>query len=250
MSPEPVFVVTRPTPDHRVLMDTLGDKAIHNPAFELLPETDSGVASIIVRISDFDLAIVTSPFAARLLADAPVKPGTGRVRFIAPGRGTASLLGAAGRAAGFPVSGGTSEDILGMPEFRHVEGKRIAIVGAPGGRGLLARELSRRGAQVESLHIYRRKALPASTRLIRALARGERLVVFISSMQAFGMIQRSLPERLRPGWRGGHFVVSSERLETACRNAGVRRIQRASGAADEQMLAASASAGWLPPPSA
>lgn len=235
--------MTRPAPDHQALLAALAAKgvaAIHCPAFELESAPEQSLAQQLSRIGEVDLTIVTSPVAARLLArhlDTD-QPGVSEVQFVVPGRGTASALEAVGIAARFPVSGGTSEHILAMPEFDDVSHKRIAVVGAPGGRGLLASELSARGADVENMHVYHRRALAPSAALVDALHHSEDLVIFISSLQAFSIILESLPEALRPVWLNSRFVVSSARIQRACRDAGVRRIRCAAGASDEEMLAA------------
>lgn len=247
-SPEPPFVVTRPAPDHRNLMTRLGEAgidAIHSPAFEIEQVPEPLLGNLIDDLKAFDIVIVTSPVAARLIARGASASGIRELRFFAPGRGTASVLGAAGVRCRFPESGGTSEDILAMPDLAGIEGAGVAIVGAPGGRGLLAGELSRRGARVKALDVYRRKPVTPAPALIDALRQGNATVVLISSRQAFDMIGVALAEELRPAWLGSRFVVSSERLERACREAGVSRIRRASGAADELMLAAALEAGWM-----
>lgn len=247
-SPESPFVVTRPAPDHRGLMAGLGDAgidAIHSPAFEIEQVPEPLLGDRIEGLKVFDVAIVTSPVAARLVARRASGSGIQAVRFFAPGRGTASVLDAAGLRCRFPDSGGTSEHILAMPDLAGIEGARVAIVGAPGGRGLLASEFSRRGARVEAVHVYSRNPLPPAPALIDVLRRGTDAVVLISSRQAFGMIGDALGADLRPAWLGLRFVVSSERLERVCSEAGVSRIRRASGAADDLMLAAALEAGWM-----
>lgn len=247
-SPEPPFVVTRPAPDHRKLMarlDEAGIDAIHSPAFEIEQVPEPLLGNLMDDLKAFDLVLVTSPVAARLIARRASGLDTQELRFLAPGQGSASVLEAVGIRCRFPESGGTSEDILAMPEFSGIEGVGVAIVGAPGGRGLLASELSRRGARVEAVHVYRRKPVAPAPALIDALRQGSAAVVLISSRQAFDMIGGALAEELRPAWLGSRFVVSSERLERVCREAGVSRIRRASGAADELMLAAALEAGWM-----
>lgn len=242
-------VVTRPAPDHEALLQALADRglaAIHCPAFELQSEPDQQLAGVLGALPGFDLAIVTSPLAARLLAERLAPRDVESVQFVVPGAGTAGALDAAGIPARFPSAGGTSEDILGLPEFSGIEGKRVAIVGAPGGRGLLAREVCRRGAHVESVHVYRRVPLPPNPRLTAALRGADRLVIFISSLQAFNLLLQSLPEELKPDWLRNCFVVSSLRLARACREAGADRICSAAGASDASMLAAATDAGWIP----
>lgn len=244
-----MFVVTRPAPDHEAFVRDLAERGlstVHCPAFELQGEPEQRLARKLDDLPGFDLAIVTSPLAARLLARGLAPGDVASVQFIAPGAGTAGALNAAGIPVRFPASGGTSEHILGLPEFSEIEGKRIAIVGAPGGRGLLARELARRGARVESVHVYRRVALPPNPRLAAALQGGDRLVIFISSLQAFNMILESLRGETRSAWLASCFVVSSSRIEQACREAGAQRVCAAAGASDAAMLAAATDAGWIP----
>jgi len=247
-SPESPFIVTRPTPDHQGLMVQLseaGIPAIHNPAFEIEPVSESELADRIGGLAAFDLVIVTSPVAARLIAERAAGSGLRDLRFFAPGAGTAAVLHSAGLQCRFPESGGTSEHILAMPAFADVHAARVGIVGAPGGRGLIASELSRRGAVVEAVHVYRRKSLSPAPELIRALRKGHDPVVLISSRQAFDLITNALDRELRSAWLNSRFVVSSERLERACCCAGVSRIRQAPGAADEHMLAAARDAGWM-----
>ncbi len=236
-----VFVVTRPAPDHARSMQALGEigrAAIHNPGFRFEHEPAGRLERRLAELADFDLAIVTSPMAARLVAAHSTPAGTENVRFIAPGRGTASILEAAGFRADWPETGGTSEHILAMPELEKIDPGRVAIVGAPGGRTLLAREFSRRGAEVVPIHLYRRIAAPPNPALLEALRSRAELVVLISSRQAFEMILEGLPHELRESWLAASFVVSSARMASLCRDAGAHRISIAAGAADQPMLSA------------
>ncbi|HMB40162.1 MAG TPA: uroporphyrinogen-III synthase [Wenzhouxiangellaceae bacterium] len=242
------LVVTRPAPDHQRLMGKLrelGVPAIHSPAFEIEAAPESELSKRMDEIGVCALAIVTSPVAARLVARRAKGRGILHVPCIAPGQGTSSILEEAGLCCSYPHRGGTSEHILDMPDLADINGKRVAIVGAPGGRGLLANELARRGGRIETVHIYCRKAVPPRRSLIDALRLGHDPVVLISSLQAFGMISGSLPEDVTQAWLEGRFIVSSGRLEESCRKAGVSRIHRAAGAADDQMLCAAEKAGWM-----
>lgn len=245
---ESPLIVTRPAPDHRKLMARIaeaGNPAIHCPAFEIEPVPKPVLGDRLARLQGFDAVIVTSPVAARLIAAEGDNPRMRNIRFLAPGKGTASVLRAVGLQCRFPDSGGTSEHILAMPDLDGVDGRRVAVVGAPDGRGLLASALSERGASVEKVHVYLRKPLAPVPALIDALRRRLDPVVLISSRQALDMITAALDEELRPAWLNLRFVVSSRRLERACRDAGIPRIRRADGAADEQMLVAASQAGWI-----
>jgi uroporphyrinogen-III synthase len=222
-----------------------GIPAIHSPAFEIEQASESQLGDRIDGLKAFDAVVVTSPVAARLIAGRAASAGNRPLCFFAPGAGTAAVLHSAGLQCKFPDGGGTSEHILAMPDFVEVDASRIAIVGAPGGRGLIASELSRRGAVVEAVYVYRRKLLSPAPELISALRQGHDPVVLISSRQAFDMLTDSLDEELRPAWLNARFVVSSERLKRLCSGAGVSRIRQAPGAADEHMLATALDAGWM-----
>ena len=226
-------------------LDAAHLSAIHCPAFELERAPETSLAERIESLTAFDAIIATSPVAARLIAERSTRTDLRNRRFFAPGKGTASALDAVGVRCKFPATGGTSEHILAMPELADVGGARVAIVGAPGGRGLLASELDARGASVEAVHLYHRKPLAPTPALIDSLSRGHDPIVLISSRQAFDMISDALDDETKRAWLDSRFVVSSARLVRACRNAGVSRIQCAAGAADEQMLAAAREAGWM-----
>ncbi len=78
-----------------------------------------------------------------------------RLRVLAVGGRTATLLRAEGIAAVAPDDA-TSEGLLELPELARPAGQRILLVTGEGGRGLLAPELGRRGAEVVRFDCYRR----------------------------------------------------------------------------------------------
>lgn len=245
ISANAVFVVTRPSPDQTGLMEALASQgriAIHNPGFRLESEPEGHLVQLLHRLSSFDLVIVTSPTAARLVA-ANMNPGPiESVRFVAPGPGTGAILESAGIPVIWPETGGTSEHVLATAA-ENIVPERVAIVGAPGGRKLLAREFSRRGAQVVPFHLYRRVPVAPNPDLVDGLKKGVELVNFLSSRQAFDTILAGLPQTLRSVWLASAFVVSSARLAAIIREAGAKRVRIADGASDEAMLAAASLEG-------
>lgn len=104
----------------------------------------------------FQYVIFVSEHAVRLglprLAEALPLP---RLRVLAVGARTAALLEAQGIAASAPEDA-TSEGLLALPELERPAGQRILLVTGEGGRGLLAPELSQRGAEVVRFDCYRR----------------------------------------------------------------------------------------------
>ncbi len=235
-----LFVVTRPEPDHVRLMQLLGKKrlaAIHNPGFRLESEAEEQLKQLPVRLAAFDLVIVTSPMAARLVAAHTGAAEVEGVRFIAPGPGTGSFLEAAGIPVRWPESGGTSEHILAMTAGDTAP-KRVGIVGAQGGRNLLAEEFFSRGAEVVPINVYHRVPVAPNPELVERLGKGVELAILVSSRQAFETILAGLPRALHGPWLAAGFVVSSARIAKLIREAGAQRVRIASGASDEAMLAA------------
>jgi len=217
--------------------------ALHSPGFRLERYPDELIDRRLRGLVGSDLVIVTSPMAARLVAERPLPVGLRQVRFIVPGSGTASILETAGIAAAWPEDGGTSEHILAMVQ-NQPRPNRVAIVGAPGGRTLLARELSRRGARTTPVYLYQRVAVAPNRDLLDALKRARNLVVLISSGQAFETILGGLPDALRVDWLACAFVVSSTRIAEVCRSAGARRVRVAAGASDKAMLSSALGKEW------
>jgi len=237
-SSEPVAVITRPAPDHQSLtqaLDARNQRWVHAPAFALNEYGD--IDQRLDAVKSCDVVIVTSPATARIVARHVAPSNVASARWIAPGAGTAGVLRAAGFDVRTPESGGTSEDVLTLPELHDVRELTVAIVGAPGGRDAIGRELLRRGAaNVKPIHLYQRQPLPAAQTLIDVLQKSERAIVLVSSVRVIEHLFSTTPDALRPTLRECAFVVSSRRTEAACRSHDVRHIVRAAGAGTEALL--------------
>jgi uroporphyrinogen-III synthase len=234
----PVAVVTRQAPDHRGLtrrLDARNVRWVHAPAFELREFADAPARARALH--SCDLVLVTSPATARIAVEHVAPSMVQNARWIAPGEGTASILRESGIDARTPASGGTSEDVLAMPEMNDVAGRTVAIVGAPGGRETIGRELRRRGAAaVRRVHFYERLPLQAAPALLDLLERRIPAIVLASSVLVIEHLFSSIPDQLRPALSECGFVVSSARTEAACQRQGVRRLERAPGAGAEAMV--------------
>lgn len=184
-----------------------------------------------------DVLIFTSPAAVRFaLALAPLAKTHGTV--VAVGQGTARALQRHGIAAQVPASRQDSEGVLGLPPLQQPEGKRVALIGAPGGRGLMQQQLMERSAALREVHVYRRAASRLTTRHQEAVQQlPAAACVLLSSVEALQNLQAQLSP---PAW--AHLcrataVVSSERIEEAARAAGFVRIHRAASANRADLLA-------------
>jgi uroporphyrinogen-III synthase len=203
-------------------------------------EDATAVDAALRRALDGDVVVFTSPAAVRFAAD--VLPLATRATVIAVGRGTARALKTASVPdARFPENSQNSEGVLGLPELATVAGKRIALVGAPGGRGLIHEQLALRGALLEDIHVYHRVAPRIDRRHIDPLLKlSRRSAVLLSSAEALDHLRRAL---IAPAWRKlvqAVAVVSSDRLRDIAMEAGFERVAVARSALPADLLQAAA----------
>lgn len=237
------IVITRPAgtggPVARKVRE-LGGTPILLPGASLRAAADPAAARGALRSAlHCDVAIFTSPASVRFArALAPLRS---RATVLAPGVGTRRALQRAGLAQAQAPSREDSEGILALPVLQNVGGRRVGIVGAAGGRGLLASELSRRGAGVVHAHVYRRLPPRFDRRHASALLDSDprrQMYVLLSSVEALTNILAALADDARRALLAGIAVVSSARLADAAREAGFARALRASSARVDDMLAA------------
>lgn len=222
----------------RARVRALGGTAVPLPGSSLRA-TDAPVATRVVLHEALrsDAVIFTSPaavrFAARLL------PLRTRAVLIAPGAGTAAALRRiAGLDATTPARA-DSEGMLALPQLQRMHGKRVGIVGAPGGRSLLESTLRKRGAHVVHAHVYQRVPARLDRRHTQGLLRPRGpLYVPLSSSEALRNLLATLPDEAQRALLAGIAVASSDRLLQTAREAGFARVLQAASAHDADLIAA------------
>lgn len=189
-----------------------------------------------------DIAVFTSPaavaFAHRLRPDLAA-----RITLAAAvGAGTALAL----RQAGFVVviqpgaaAEQTSEGLLGCAELATGHGRRLLLISAPGGRGLLEPELSARGFAVQRIDVYQRGPARLDARHQRALdAAALPLGLLLSSAEALDNVLTQLPATSVAHLRQARVAASSERLLAHAQAMGFAEVRRAAGPSIAALLAA------------
>ncbi|GIX36077.1 MAG: hypothetical protein KatS3mg126_1856 [Lysobacteraceae bacterium] len=177
------------------------------------------------------LWVVTSPNAVRGLARW-LRPRPLPVRLLAVGAGTAARLLRAGLGRAIhPRAQQDSEGLLALPPLQRPA--EVVLATGEGGRGLLERELQRRGAQVHRLEVYRRRPRPCPPARCAQLAAlpGPRLV-WVSSAEALAAAGPGFLATVR-GWPA---VVASARLAQAGQAAGLEVVAVAASARPAAML--------------
>lgn len=237
-------VITRPAGTASALAQQVrecGGVPLLLPGLALRAAPDAALATsdLLAALAD-EVLIFTSPSAARFAAR--LLPLHTQAAVLAVGEGTAKALLHHHVQAITPLQQ-NSEGVLAHPLLQKIRGKRIAVIGAPGGRGLLSEQLIARRAQVRDVHVYQRVAPRLDRRHTQALLRlPASAVVLLSSAEALQHLSRLLPADALASLCAATAVVSSERLALAARAEGFDRIVQARSALSDDLLEAAANA--------
>lgn len=234
-------VITRPAGTGSALarrVRQLGGRPVMLPGMALHKALDEAAArsSLQAALND-DVLLFTSPAAVRFAASlAPLRT---EAEVLAIGQGTARALRRHGVRAPHVPERQDSEGALAEPVLQALRGKRLSMIGAPGGRGLLDRTIAERGARLQRVYVYERVAPRLDHRHVQALrdlpasAR-----VLLSSAEAVHNLQHGLPAESWQRLCGAVAVTSSERLGEIARAAGFSRILPARSALSADLLEA------------
>ncbi|HEY8682959.1 MAG TPA: uroporphyrinogen-III synthase [Rhodanobacter sp.] len=234
-----VVVITRPAGTAAVLarrVRAAGGVPLLLPGLALRGMDDplaaqAGLQSVLAD----DLLIFSSPAAVRFAA--ALAPLQTAATVLAVGQGTARALRRHGVHTPLVPARQDSEGLLDHPALHDLHGRRVALIGAPGGRGVLREQLAARGAQWRELHVYRRVAARLDRRHVDALlALPSSARVLLSSAEALHHLQQQLPAPALRRLHAATAVVSSERLATAAAAAGFSRIVLAASALSADLL--------------
>jgi uroporphyrinogen-III synthase len=237
------IIVTRPSGTAAALrrrVQTLGGNAVSLPGISLRAAEDSLRARKQLRAAQgADIVIFTSPAAVRfafaLLPRLRVRRTT---QVCVPGSGSARALQRRGVTnVIYPPARRDSEGLLALPAFARLRNRRVALIGAPGGRDLLPRELRARGARVEIVHVYERGRPRLDRRHLHTLAIASApLVSLFSSADALANLHAVLSPALFGHLAANDCVVSSARIAEVAHTLGFVRVHVAASAEPAAML--------------
>ncbi|MFT3790604.1 MAG: uroporphyrinogen-III synthase [Rudaea sp.] len=242
-------VVTRPAASAGALKRRIaarGGAPLGLPGVGIRAIEDAAAARGALRTArDADLAIFVSPNAVRhAFALLPALRFARATQVCAVGHATARALARHGvRNAIAPAQRQDSEGLLALPALADLRRRRVALIGAPGGRELLPAALRARGAMLQSIHVYRRAAPRWDRRHFAALENAAPpLLTLLSSADVLSRLERGLPPRLFARLVEGECVASSPRLAHAARAAGFARVHIAASAGTRDMIVAAEAA--------
>ena len=243
------IVVTRPADSAGALRRTvnrLDGTAVGLPGIAVRATADAAAARRALRTAqNADIVVFISPAAVRFAWTLLPRLRFARAtRVFAPGPGSVRALRRRGVAgAQSAPDRHDSEGLLSLAALQSVRRRRIILIGAPGGRDLLARELRTRGARVEHVGVYERTAPRLNQRHFAALERAaDPLIVLFSSAEALTNLHALLPAPLFARLAAAECVVSSARLAEIAQSSGFARVHVAQSAAPAALVEAACAA--------
>jgi len=220
-----------------------GARTVAVSPWRLQTRTDAPIRSRLLHALNCDWQLFTSPAAvnaaAKLLSLKQIQHA------VAVGKGTARALRRQGvQQIQVPLRM-DSEGVLALPLMADLQGKQVALITAPGGRGLIAEHICLRGGELWRVDVYERIALSLNTATLNRLqALIGPTVLALTSAQALHQVLAQLPDNLRTRWLQQPVVVASTRLAQLAKTTGFSQIHLAAGPLPAQ-LAVSAYAALL-----
>jgi uroporphyrinogen-III synthase len=250
MADEPLtgcrILVTRPAHQAHGLTAAIereGGEALGFPTIEIGPPSDPGVwEAMAPGLEALDWLIFISANAVERFARHLEASGRGwpaAPRFAAIGRKTAEALRQRGGPDPLVPADFRSESFLELPEMAAdaVAGRRVLIISGEGGRELLPRTLSDRGAEVARLPVYARRAPDASPAPVaEALADGSLSAAVFTSPEGFTNLLGMLGPEARQNLTRVPLVAISPVTARAIRDQGFPEPVVAPEATDEGLV--------------
>jgi uroporphyrinogen-III synthase len=234
------IVITRPAGTGSALarqVRRLGGTPLLLPGLSLHAVRASETLRASWRAAQHDeFMIFTSPAAVRYAM--ALGPCHAQGMVIAVGQGTARALRRHGIDAQIPAERQASEGVLQLPAMQQLQGKHVALITAPGGRGLLQEQITARGASLREVHVYNRGAPRLNRRHIDAVLQLlPSACVLLSSGEAMQHLMERLPEAAWQRLCHAATIVSSERLAEQALSTGFKHVQVAASAGQADLLA-------------
>ncbi len=236
-------LVTRPRAQSArfaALINDAGGTPLLLPALEIEPIEVDAASRVRFAPDGHHWTIYTS--ANAVLHSMRQLPRPTRSRIAAIGQATARALEAQGLFVhAMPPNASESEGLLALDAFSQPDRLRILIVKGEGGRRLLRDELARRGADVETVDVYRRVHARPDAAILQELAQAiveGRVVVAATSAETLDALLAMIPESRIPRLREATLLVPGERIAAAARERRWRGPLVVAASAEDATMAA------------
>lgn len=242
-----MILVTRPSPAGEQLVELLtaqGIDACHTPLISFSPgEELESLPRYLSELGSGGIVIAASQQAVYYARETLLQRHYSwpkDVSYFAIGQKTAFALE---RATGFsvlhPEGREISEEMLKLPQLQYVDGKKIVILRGNGGRALLAKMLTVRGAKVRFCECYQRSPIAYDgAELCEEWQKLSVNTLVVTSGEMLKQIYNLVPEHHRNWLLNLSLLVVSERLAKLAADLGWLRCRVADNADNGSLLRA------------
>lgn len=238
-------LVTRPAESSKNLIELInaeGGTAIEFPVIKIVSMAgNDSMRAAISDLGNLDLAVFVSVHAARSFAAAIDQHGAhtpGGLKIAAVGPTTASELDSRGYSVDYlPEKAASSEGLIEKLARQDLSGQSAVIFRGQSGRKRLSQYLRDAGAIVTEVESYRRLPNPESldTVLSAWLDRPNKLLT-VTSVEIMQRFIEKVPVKSRGLVFDSDVAVLSERIATACEEAGFSARIRVADTSDDRGL--------------
>lgn len=238
------IIVTRPEPQATSLcqaIEQLGGEAIALPTIAFAPP-DMPIAfhPAMRQLGEQDWLIFVSPqtvYQSIVDIRRAWPQFSPSLKLAAIGAGTAKALHAAGYEVAIHPDEWSSEGLLALPAFQAIAKQKITIIRGEGGRELLEKVLTERGAKVTSMIVYKR-ILPAIEikPYLELIANKKIDVIVCTSFTGVQNLKRLLGAAAWNSIRSIPLLVVSQRIKMLAQGLGFQTIWVAQNASDQEII--------------
>lgn len=250
MLPSPAVLIIRPKKQAALLacaIEAKGWRTVLFPTLEIVPPPDIALAQQqLNQLSHYDILLFCTANAVEhslhYLKDLACRIHPSKQSVLAIGTSTAHALEqAAITVEAVPEKDYSSEGLLALPQLQQVKGKHIAIIAGTGGRELLEKTLTARGAQVIKIDTYSRRCPSAdklSNDLLLTWQQAGVEIIVGSSFSSLENLYLLTHRDFHPWLLSKQILVVSQRMQEKAFALGFRHFIKAQNATDKAIIKA------------
>ena len=213
--------ITRPNPDGEQMAKLAREAGMvpwQMPVMDIFWQSPAHEA--LRQLMQAQIIIVTSRYAVTSLEKSCIDWPT-QATYLAVGAATAKALHQRGIKAIVPTQS-DSEGLLSEPILAHTESMRVVILKGEGGRTTLLTQLTKRGALVTEIPLYRRLCKPVEQGMLTTFLQQQQAVVSVASAESLTCAMNATPLESRRALMGLPLAVMSQRIADFARAKGWR----------------------------
>lgn len=237
-SPVQQLWVTRPNPDGETMAQMARDAGMTPwlmPVMDIFWQSPAHEA--LRQLMQAQMIIVTSRYAVTSLEKSGID-WPKHATYLAVGAATGHALQQRGIEAIVPAQS-DSEGLLNEPVLAHTEGKGVVILKGEGGRTTLLTQLTKRGALVTEIPLYRRVCKSVDQGMLTTFLQQDRAVVSVASAESLTCAINATPVGFRRRLMALPLAVMSQRIADFARAKGWQgEIQVATATSSQGLIEA------------